>query len=143
MLNFKFDAAWLLLPANIYHEIRKKKWKTLSNKICSISQKNEHEFYAETEIIGFPFSFNTSHSKRVLQWLSLPNLFQVKCARSSWHRRRSYELCVFIVNPRRIHLSIIGCPQHTHFNTFQKKLFSFTRIHHAKLVNPHNFHFPL
>lgn len=27
MLNFEFDAAWLLLPANIYHEIRKK-WST-------------------------------------------------------------------------------------------------------------------
>lgn len=115
MLNFKFDAAWLLLPANIYHEIRKKMMNEkncLEHKMCYRSEmiwilcwNCSHLFFPLTLTHHVENWFdNDSHQRTKVSKMRTLIVTPKKILRTLWFD------CNF---PRRIHWFIITCPAHT------------------------------
>lgn len=131
MLNFEFDAAWLLLPANIYHEIRKK-WSTKEYAVVKRYFKFwKLRLFFRFKMLSFPASpciqlitFRTGSTMTLIIWFLLGDKRTLTVT--------SYELYDFIVIfPWRIHW-LIHRPDASTIRWGD---------HHARLVKPHNFHY--
>lgn len=100
MLNFKFDAAWLLLPSNIYHEIRKTKLWTKKNALI-----NTKCVYLRKEKVVAYFLFKMQYFS-ASPWISIRFTFKtrsttfaiIQCIRDDKRTLMltSYELYDFI-----------------------------------------------